>query len=323
MKAYLDILRKIKETGVRKESRTGIDTMSITGAMFEHDMREGFPIQTTKKMGLKTISWEDVCFIRGLNDKQWLKDHNVNIWNQWANPKKVPYGHDAETQKKMAEENDLGEIYGVQWRQFNRDTEEDTKKKVDQAAAVKKLLSSVVGDDDYDTIEGLIKDLETPYEGVDQLKNVIDKLKSNPFDRRMIVNAWNPAKLDQMALPPCHYSFQILSDGKHVDLLWNQRSVDTPLGLPFNIAGYGLILELIAKHVGMIPRKLIGFLADVHYYVNQQEGVDELLSRTPGTLPKLVLTDEVDIFTWEPPAKASDMLEGYDPQPAVSIPIAI
>lgn len=330
MKAYLDILRKIKEEGVLKENRTGVDTISITGAMFEHDMREGFPLQTTKKMGLKTISTEAVFFLQGLNDKQYLKDRGCHIWDQWANPNKVPYGTDDQSKELMEKENDLGEIYGVQWRGFNRDTEADIAEKAELYVALKALMadslnnkSGVTSAAQKELIQKHIDSYCTPYRGIDQLKNVIDKLKTNPFDRRMIVTAWNPAKLDQMALPPCHYAFQILSDGKHVDLLWGQRSVDTPLGLPFNIASYGLILELIARHVGMIPRKLIGFLADVHYYVNQQEGVDILLSRTPGKLPKLVLPENVDIFTWEVPDKISDILEGYEPQEAVRIPISV
>jgi len=325
MKSYLDILRKIKENGILKENRTGIDTISITGAMFEHDMREGFPLQTTKKVGFKTVATEAVFFLRGYNNKQWLKDRNCNIWNQWANPKKVPYGTDEATQAKMAEETDLGEIYGVQWRGFNRDTTHEMNRKFSAMAAMLVAIDSLPSSsiDTRRVIKEYMDREMQPNLGVDQLKNVIEKLQTNPFDRRMIVSAWNPAKLDQMALPPCHYSFQILSDGKHVDLLWNQRSVDTPLGLPFNIASYGLILELIARHVGMIPRKLIGFLADVHYYVNQQEGVDILLSRTPGKLPTLELPEKIDIFSWEPPEKASDILKGYDPQEAVKMPIAI
>lgn len=244
MQEYLNILRNIRKYGKRKHNRTGIDTYSISGAMFEHDLREGFPLLTTKKMPPKTIFAELEGFIKGITDKQWYKDRKCNIWNEWCNPQKVHYANDEETKELMYEENDLGKIYGYQWNNFNDS-------------------------------------------GVNQLQNVLETLKTNPYDRRMIVMAWNPCQLNQMALPPCHYGFQLLSDGEYVDLLWNQRSVDTFLGLPFNIASYAMLLTLIAEQVGMIPRKLIGFLADVHLYENQMDCADEQLTRTPFKLPTI------------------------------------
>lgn len=291
MQAYLDILRSIKEEGEFKGNRTGIHTKYISGAFFKHDMREGFPLQTTKKVDLRNVAVELEFFIEGMNDKSWLQKHNCRIWDGWCNPKKVPYGNSEKEKAAMKAEKDLGEIYGVQWRFWDRPTSFFGKLAVRW---------------------GLVK---SP---VDQLKKVVDTLKKNPLDRRMLVTAWNPKKLDQMALPPCHYGFQFISDGKNLDLFWNQRSVDTPLGLPYNIASYGLLLEIMAKTVGMVPRYLGGFLADVHYYTNQEEAVETILSRTPGKLPKITITK--DIFEW---THEDFILEGYEHQGFVKIPVAV
>lgn len=289
MQQYLDLLSRVQKEGKRKKTRTGIDAYSITGAMFEHDMTKGFPLLTTKKMGLKNIATELVFFNRGLSDKSWLQERGCHIWDEWANPQVVPYSTDPAVQQRMKQEPDLGRIYGVQWRDWRG-----------------------AGHNAH----------------VDQLANAIDTLRKDPSSRRIIVSAWNPAELGQMALPPCHYSFQLLSDGETLDLLWNQRSVDTPLGLPYNIASYALQLRLIAAAVGMAPGKLIGFLADVHIYENQMEGVEEQLSRKPLALPMLGLAlplpgspqNSFDFFGWEP---GDFVLRGYEPYPAIRFPIAV
>lgn len=270
MKQYLEILQKIVDEGVWKQNRTGIKTKSITGAMFSHDMREGFPALTTKKLAFKTMSVELEGFIKGITSKKWYQDRGCKIWNNWANPKKIPYGNDEESKRKMELEDDLGHIYGYQWRNWE---------------------TSKVKDIWYE--DGLVF-----HHKIDQFALMVDKLKKNPLDRRNIVMAWNPGELEQMALVPCHYSFQVLSDGTNLDLLWNQRSCDHPIGIPFNIASYGLLLELLAKETGLIPNKLIGFLADVHIYENQYETVLEQLKREPLPLPKLEIKDFTSIFDW-------------------------
>ncbi|MDD2758237.1 MAG: thymidylate synthase, partial [Patescibacteria group bacterium] len=269
MKAYLDIVRKILETGERKENRTGVDAISIAGAMFEHDMSLGFPLLTTKKMPFKIMAAELEFFIKGLTDKEWLKEKKCHIWDEWASPKKVPYGHDEETKTKMAAERDLGPIYGFQWRHFNAD---------------------------YNTY-----DTDYTGKGIDQLKQLVDKLKSNPSDRRMIVSAWNPIKIPEMALPPCHYAFQVTVINGKLNLLWNQRSVDTMLGLPFNISSYALLLHLLAKESGLKAGKLVGFLADTHIYVNHLDGAKEQITRDPNTypLPQIVTDNFTSIFDWK------------------------
>lgn len=292
MYKYLNILTKILENGKLKDNRTGIKTLSISGAMFEHNMSDGFPLLTTKKMGLKNITAELEFFIKGKTNKKWLQERNCHIWDEWANPvvvaKKVEEIEKKENRKLTRdeilkiqfEEDDLGPVYGAIWRDWNQDG------------------------------------------AIDQLKNAIETLKTNPFDRRMIVSAWNPNFLHLQALPPCHYGFQLLSDGEYVDLLWNQRSVDTFLGLPYNIASYGMLLLLIAKETNLKPGKLIGFLADVHIYMNHMEQVKTQLQRTPYPLPKVTIPDDTwkGIFEWE---YTHFILEDYQCHPKLTGEVAI
>jgi len=268
MKAYLNIVKKIIDTGKLEETRTGIKARTIAGAIFEHNMSEGFPLLTTKKVPLRLIATELEFFINGLTDKKWLQDKNNHIWDEWAKPQKAPYGHDEESKKKMLEERDLGPIYGFQWRHFN--------------APYESYNSDYTG------------------QGIDQLKKIIESLKTNPRDRRMIVSAWNPLQFNEMALPPCHYAFQITVIDNKLNLLWNQRSVDVMLGLPFNIASYALLLHLLAKEAGLKEGKLVGFLGDVHIYENHINGAKEQLSRDPNKypLPKIETENWKIIFDW-------------------------
>jgi thymidylate synthase len=247
MREYQDIVKNVLKNGEKKENRTGIDSIAIAGAVFSHDMKNGFPLLTTKKTPFRLVASELEFFIKGITDKQWLIERKNHIWDEWASPTKAPYGHDEESKKKMLEERDLGPIYGFQWRHYNAE----------------------------------YKNYDTDYtgKGVDQLKNLIEKLKKDPSDRRMIVSAWNPIQKNQMALPPCHYGYQVTVINGKLNLLWNQRSVDTMLGLPFNIASYALLLHLIAKEAGLKEGKLIGFLADVHIYKNHVDGAKEQLTR--------------------------------------------
>jgi len=269
MRTYLDIVQKIIKEGKLENTRTGIRAYTIAGAIFEHDMSKGFPLLTTKKVPFRLIASELEFFINGKTDKKWLQDNNNHIWDEWAKPQKAPYGHDEESKKRMLEERDLGPIYGFQWRHFNAPYES------------------------YDT--------DYTGKGIDQLKKVIETLKTNPRDRRMIVNAWNPQQFSEMALPPCHYSFQITVIDNKLNLLWNQRSVDTMLGLPFNIASYALLLHLLAKESGLKEGKLVGFLADVHIYENHIEGAKEQLSRDVNKypLPNIETENWKSIFDWK------------------------
>jgi thymidylate synthase len=288
MKAYLDIVQKILENGFRKTNRTGIDALTIAGAMFEHDMAEGFPLLTTKKVPFRLIASELEFFIRGITDKEWLKERNNHIWDEWCSPDVVPYAADEQSKAKMMAERELGPIYGWQWRNFGA-----------KYTAFNK-----------------------PPEGqsLDQFKNMIQTLKTDPDNRRMIVSAWNPLDLPRMALPPCHYAFQVTVINGKLNLLWNQRSVDVALGLPFNIASYGLLLHLLAKEAGLGEGRLIGFLGDVHIYVNHVEAIKGQCGRSPKTLPQVKTPNFTSVFDWH---YGDTVIEGYDPHPAIKFEIAV
>jgi len=282
MRAYLDIVKNVLENGEKVSTRQGTAAYTIAGAIFEHDMSKGFPLLTTKKMPFRLISTELEFFINGITDKKWLLDRNNHIWDEWASPKKAPYGHDEISKKRMLEERDLGPIYGFQWRHFN----------------------------------AKYKNYDTDYtgKGVDQLQRLVKILKTNPRDRRMIVNAWNPLQLEEMGLPPCHYSFQVTTINGKLNLMWNQRSVDTMLGLPFNIASYALLLSLLAKEAGLKEGKLVGFLADVHLFENHVDGAKEQLSRDPSkySLAKIETKNWKSIFDWKAPDTEIINYESYE-----------
>lgn len=290
MKAYLDIVTHILTHGALKENRTGQDTFAVAGMMFEHDMQKGFPLLTTKKVPFGLIKTELEFFIKSITDKQWLIDRKNHIWDEWCNPKKVGYGHDVETRKKMMEERDLGAIYGFQWRHFG--------------AQYKGVNTDYTG------------------QGVDQLQDVVNMLKTDPASRRMLVSAWNPAALGEMALPPCHYGFQVTVIDNKLNLMWNQRSVDTMLGLPFNIASYGLLLHLLAKESGFEEGQLIGFLGDVHIYANHIEGAREQVERDPNRYPQPAIETKnfTSIFDW---SNKDTEITNYQSHPSIKFDIAV
>jgi len=288
MKAYLDIVKKILNHGFRKTNRTGTDALTIAGAMFEHDMAEGFPLLTTKKVPFRLVSSELEFFIRGMTGKEWLQGQNNHIWDEWCSPDIVPYANDAETRAKMMNERELGPIYGWQWRNFGA-----------------KYVS-----------------FNKPPEGqgCDQMGQLVNTLKTDPNNRRMIVSAWNPLDLSRMALPPCHYAFQVTVINGKLNLLWNQRSVDAALGLPFNIASYGCLLHLLAKEAGLSEGRLIGFLGDVHIYVNHVDVIQQQCARSTKTLPVIRTPKFTSIFDWH---YGNTVIENYDPHPAMKFEIAV
>ncbi|MBU0628214.1 MAG: thymidylate synthase [Nanoarchaeota archaeon] len=288
MKAYLDIVKKILDNGIFKKDRTGVGTIAISGVMFEHDMSDGFPLLTTKSVPLRLVASELEFFLRGISDKKWLQDRDNHIWDEWCSPSIVPYAHDSETKKKMLLERDLGPIYGWQWRHFG----------------------------------AAYKDYKTDYtgQGVDQVKRVVELLKTNPDDRQMIVLAWNPLDVDKVIPPFCHYGFQVtVLDGK-LNLMWNQRSVDVALGLPFNIASYGLLLHLLAKETGFKEGKLVGFLGDTHIYSNHVDGLKEQFSRVPKKLPTVKTNNFTSIFNWK---YTDSEIIGYEHHPRIKFEIAV
>ena len=300
-KQYLDLLDDILTSGTSKEDRTGTGTWSVFGRQIRHDMREGFPLLTTKKMAWKTMTKELLWFLSGDTNIKWLVENNCNIWNgdaykAYLNKSAVKHqwerGGDVADMEMFLNvvqneaEGDFGElgpVYGKQWRDWN---------------------------------------------GNDQIKNLIKGLKENPDGRRHMVSAWNVSDLDQMVLPPCHYGFQCyVRDGKYLSLMWNQRSVDTFLGLPFNIASYGMLLLMLSKECNLIPDQLIGNLGDVHLYKNHVEQAIEQTKREPYPLPDMKLSsnhnfraamkgnmNEIDMNDF--------ILLGYQAHPTIKAPLS-
>ncbi len=289
MKAYTDIVKKVLTEGTLKENRTGIGCITVPGAFFEHDMHRGFPLLTTKRVPFRLVASELEFFIKGITDKAWLQKRNNHIWDEWCSPEKVPYGNDEKTKARMMEETDLGPVYGWQWRHFGGNY--PSTQRADGSG-----------------------------EAIDQLKNLVEKLKSNPSDRRMLVSAWNPLDLGRMALPPCHYAFQVTVIGGKISLMWNQRSVDVALGLPFNIASYALLLHLLARESGLEPHKLVGFLGDTHIYENHVEGLKTQLERTPYELPRIKTEGDRSIFDWE--YTDTEVID-YQCHPSIKFEIAV
>ena len=322
-KQYTALLQDILENGVTKQDRTGTGTISVFGRTIRHNMSEGFPLLTTKKMPFKTITTELLWFLRGDTNIKFLVDNNCHIWDgdayknfvniiERSRPKdssrpilsQEEFINKIKTDDEFAERwGDLGPIYGKQWRNWKN--------------------FKTIHVDQIDKAEGIYKIHSTEFTNIDQIANLINELKTNPDSRRLMVSAWNVGEIDQMTLPPCHYGFQVYTrelsleerhqihtdnvsklndrpmhviyDGpeservnfydeeniptRAISLMWNQRSVDTFLGLPFNIASYGLLLEIIAKEVNMVPDELIGNLGDTHLYLNHIEQAKEQIGR--------------------------------------------
>ena len=302
-KEYQMLLEYILGNGVEKKDRTGTGTISVFGTQIRHDMSDGFPLLTTKRIPVKTMMTELKWFLKGDTNIKYLVDNGCNIWNgdaykafkstfspmpgiQSSLPTQEEFIEKIKTKPSFAAKwGELGPIYGKQWRLWKTNTV-----------------------------------------SIDQIQDLISELKTNPDSRRLMVSAWNVGELDKMTLPPCHYGFQVytreLSDNERYDywfknnyetgmdywvsnppnydddyytttpkrsisLMWNQRSVDTALGLPFNIASYGMLLTLLAEEVGMVPGELIGNFGDTHLYSNHLEGAKEQIERESYELPKI------------------------------------
>ncbi|MFM2010734.1 MAG: hypothetical protein RLZZ479_1125 [Bacteroidota bacterium] len=354
---YQNLLQEILNSGIKKDDRTGTGTLSVFGKQIRHQMSEGFPVLTTKKIPFRLVVAELLWFLKGETNIKYLVDNNCHIWDgdaykgyerecfiHMTDPmtreefisaikngnNKKPHFMPDHTGYKLG---DLGPIYGKQWRQWQgwRDLQAKTG-----------------------------KGFSVWY---DQIAQLIHSLRANPDSRRLMVNSWHVDEIESMVLPPCHYGFQVYTrelsleerldirkketkngvidyDNKNhkyldsfdvprraISLMWNQRSVDTPLGLPFNIASYALLLTIIGKIVNMVPEELIGNLGDTHIYLNQAEGVNEQLTRESRELPNLKISESVNfngnIDDFLNSCQISDFtLENYKPHPTIQFPLS-
>ncbi|ENI8614483.1 thymidylate synthase [Listeria monocytogenes] len=314
MKQYLDLEKYVLENGTQKGDRTGTGTISTFGYQMRFDLQEGFPIMTTKRVPFKLVVSELLWFLHGDTNIRYLLQHNNNIWNEWAFERFVKsddYKGEDMTDFGLRAERDpaFKEVYQVEMEKFK------TRILEDEAFANKYgELGNIYGKQwrEWKTSQG---------ETIDQLADLIEMIKTNPNSRRLIVSAWNPEDIPNMALPPCHSLFQFyVADGKLSCQLY-QRSADIFLGVPFNIASYALLTHLIAREVGLEVGEFIHTMGDAHLYNNHIEQVKEQLSRTPHKLPKLVLSDKpATIFDFD---VADISLDGYNPDPAIKAPISV
>lgn len=264
MQQYLDLMRHVRQHGVKKEDRTGTGTLSVFGHQSRYDLRQGFPLVTTKKLHLRSIIHELLWFIRGETNIKYLNDNKVTIWDEWADDK-----------------GDLGPVYGAQWRSWPA------------------------------------RDGST----IDQLSDVIARIKKSPDSRRLLVTAWNPSDVDKMALPPCHCLFQFYVANGALSCQLYQRSADIFLGVPFNIASYALLTQMIAHVTNLKVGDFVHTLGDAHLYLNHLEQTDLQLTRQPTALPKLVIKRDVksiEDFRYE-----DFEIVGYTPAAAISAPVAV
>ena len=298
MQQYLDLLTRIKTEGIVKSDRTGTGTRSVFGHQMRFDLQKGFPLLTTKKVFLKGIIHELLWFLAGDTNIKYLVDNGVHIWDNDAyrhyNDLCIRYGVlpvDMDTFLKAAQERiaspiegytfgDLNHVYGYQWRSWPKPNGSH----------------------------------------IDQIRQVIDTIKHNPDSRRMIVSAWNVAEIEDMALPPCHVLFQFYVAEGRLSCQLYQRSADTFLGVPFNIASYALLTMMIAQECGLQAGEFIHTLGDTHLYLNHMEQVEEQLARTPRALPTMRLNPDVkSVFDF----RFEDFtLEDYNPYPSIKAPMS-
>ena len=301
MKQYLDLLKLVKETGIKKEDRTGTGTISIFGHQMRFNLQDGFPLMTTKKVNLDSIIHELLWFIRGDTNIRYLVQNGVNIWNDW------PF----QSWLNETGQADQFPMHSKEWKEM-----------------MKTFVETVIADEGFASQYG---DLGPVYgkqwrdfEGVDQLEQVIEDIKNSPDSRRLIVSAWNPKDIPVMiksGLPPCHTLFQFYVSNGRLSCQLYQRSADVFLGVPYNIASYALLTLMIAKVSGLEPGEFVHSFGDTHIYLNHLEQVNEQLSRDPHSLPQLkIKNNRSSLFEFE----INDFeLTEYDPHPFISAPIAV
>jgi len=277
MKNYNDLIRLVRDTGARESNRTGIDTLTLPGEMLKFDTRDGFPATTSKKLAFDPVKGELIGFMRGYTSAAQFRALGCRVWNQNANENEAWLKN---PHRKGVD--DLGPVYGSQWRNWPSFKQLDENAPLHLVEKIKADNWEEIGDYHFADQHRVF------YKHTDQLANALHDVRHNSQSRRILVSAWNPAVMDQVALPACHVLFQFLprSDGTlHMTVI--MRSVDMFLGAPFNIASYALLLELFAKWSDRTAATLTMFLSDVHIYVNHLDLVEEMLSRTPFDPPEL------------------------------------
>lgn len=303
MKQYLDLLQDVLDNGTVRDDRTGVGTIAVFGRQIRFDMADGFPAVTTKALAWKAVVSELLWFLEGSTNEHRLaeiKNDNKPYAELTEKERQTIWTANYENQGKALgyTDGEMGRIYSAQYRGFRGITEAKYKQ-----------------DKWYNFVE------------VDQVKNVIEQIKNNPNSRRLVVSAWNPVDLPTMSLAPCHFSYQFDVDGDKLSLMWNQRSADCFLGIPFNIASYALLLHIVARMTGKTPHELIGSLGNTHIYKNHIEQVKEQLSRIPHKLPQLELPANADysnIDAFLKSVKTSDFkLVGYEHDGAIKAPMAV
>ena len=301
MKQYLDLLKLVKETGIKKEDRTGTGTISIFGHQMRFNLQDGFPLMTTKKVNLESIIHELLWFIRGDTNIRYLVQNGVNIWNDW------PF----QSWLNETGQSDKYPMHSKEWKEM-----------------MKTFVETIIKDEGYASQYGDLGPVNgkqwRDFEGVDQLEQVIKDIKNSPDSRRLIVSAWNPKDIPVMiksGLPPCHTLFQFYVSNGRLSCQLYQRSADVFLGVPYNIASYALLTLMIAKVSGLEPGEFVHSFGDTHIYLNHLEQVNEQLSRDPRSLPKLkIKNNRNSLFEFQ----INDFeLTEYDPHPFISAPIAV
>lgn len=314
MKQYLDLCEHILDNGTKKEDRTGTGTLSVFGYQMRYNLAEGFPLMTTKKTAFRLIVSELLWFIQGDTNVKTLIAENNHIWDEWA------FGQWVSSK----------EYDGPDMTDFGRRAQKDEQFAVLYKHEMAKFQVRILEDEEFAEKYGDLGPVygkqwrswqTTTGDTIDQLKNVIESIKKNPDSRRHLVTAWNPEFVEDMALPPCHIMFQFyVADGKLSCQLY-QRSADVFLGVPFNIASYALLTHLVARECGLEVGDFVHTTGDTHLYVNHLDQVNEQLSRTPKKLPTLKVNEDVEsIFD----LTINDIsIEGYDPHPRISAPVAV
>ena len=331
MKQYLNLVQEIFDNGSWQANRTGVRTLCIPGAMMKFDLQDGFPAVTTKKLAFKSAIGEMVGFLRAYRNADDFSALGCKVWNQNANENKQWLANPYRIQAS-----DLGSVYGVQWRQwpaYKLINLNETQSETQIADALSRGYKNI-GVVEDDITDGGKTNCVLLYKSIDQLRQCVDTIMTDPGNRRILFHGWNWAQLEEMALPPCHllYQFLVNSDKKEISLCLYIRSNDVGLGTPFNLTEGAALLHLVGRLTGYKPRWFTYFIGDAHIYENHVEMLQEQLKRQPYPAPKLVLSERIPDYSvtksyepeWLDKVEPSDFsLEGYSHHAPLTAPMAV